>query len=87
MNQITPPLAARKPHEVSVHNVKRNDPYHWLRADNWQEVMQQPETLDPEIRAYLDAENAYYEARVRRAHRGAAGNDLQGNSRPHQGRR
>ena len=63
MNQITPPLAARKPHEVSVHNVKRNDPYHWLRAHNWQEVMQQPETLDPEIRAYLDAENAYYEAR------------------------
>lgn len=62
MTKITPPVAAQKPHFATHHNDRRDDPYHWLRALNWQEVMQKPETLDPEIRAYLDAENSYYEA-------------------------
>jgi oligopeptidase B len=62
MTKTTAPLAARKPHSATFHNISRDDPYHWLRADNWQEVMQKPETLDPEIRAYLDAENAYFES-------------------------
>ena len=62
MTKPAPPVAARKPHSATHHNVRREDPYHWLRAENWQEVMQKPETLDPEIRAYLEAENAYYEA-------------------------
>jgi oligopeptidase B len=62
MTKPVPPVAARKPHSATFHNVERDDPYHWLRALNWQEVMQKPETLDPEIRAYLDAENDFYEA-------------------------
>lgn len=62
MIKTTPPVAARKSHIARFHGIERDDPYHWLRAPNWQEVMQQPETLDPEIRAYLDAENAFYEA-------------------------
>jgi oligopeptidase B len=64
MSKPTPPVAARKPHAVTHHNIHREDPYHWLRADNWQEVMHKPETLDPEIRAYLEAENAFYEAEL-----------------------
>ncbi|MET3896776.1 oligopeptidase B [Devosia sp. UYZn731] len=56
-----PPIAARKPHSATHHNIVREDPYDWLRAENWQEVMQSPETLDGEIRAYLDAENTYFE--------------------------
>lgn len=63
MTKTTPPVAARKPHAVTVHDQRRDDPYHWLRAANWQEVMQKPETLDGEIRAYLDAENAWFESR------------------------
>jgi len=63
MTKTTPPVAARKPHAVTVHDQRRDDPYHWLRAANWQEVMQKPETLDEEIRAYLDAENAWFESR------------------------
>jgi len=63
MTKTTPPAAARKPHAVTVHDQRRDDPYHWLRAANWQEVMQKPETLDGEIRAYLDAENAWFESR------------------------
>ncbi|WP_193336546.1 S9 family peptidase [Devosia beringensis] len=62
MTKTKPPIAARKSHVVTVHDIERDDPYHWLRALNWQEVMQKPETLDPEIRAYLDAENDFYEA-------------------------
>ncbi|GLQ55019.1 S9 family peptidase [Devosia nitrariae] len=62
MSKPTPPIAARKPHATTYHNVTRDDPYHWLRADNWQEVMQQPDTLAEDIRAYLEAENGYYEA-------------------------
>ena len=62
MTKLTPPVAAKKPHFATHHNDRRDDPYHWLRALNWQEVMQKPETLDPEIRAYLDAENSFYES-------------------------
>ncbi|MEO5805998.1 S9 family peptidase [Devosia sp.] len=62
MSKRLPPVAATKPHAATHHNILRNDPYHWLRADNWQEVMQKPETLDAEIRDYLEAENAWFEA-------------------------
>jgi len=62
MARATAPVAARKPHRTTHHGITRDDPYHWLRAENWQEVMQAPETLDGEIRAYLEAENAYFEA-------------------------
>jgi oligopeptidase B len=56
-----PPIAARKAHTSTEHGITRSDDYNWLRAENWQEVMTAPEALDPEIRAYLDAENAYFE--------------------------
>ncbi|WP_323014331.1 S9 family peptidase [Devosia sp.] len=62
MTKPIPPVAARKPHASTFHHQRRDDPYHWLRAANWQEVMQKPETLDTDIRAYLDAENSYFEA-------------------------
>ncbi len=62
MTKPVPPVAAQKPHVATFHGITRQDPYHWLRADNWQEVMQAPETLDSEIRAYIEAENAYVEA-------------------------
>ena len=50
--------AAKKPVEVNHHGVTLIDDYAWLRAANWQEVMRDPSKLDPEIRAYLEAENA-----------------------------
>ena len=37
------------------------DNYGWLRADNWQDVMRDPSVLDKDIRAYLEAENAFVE--------------------------
>ncbi|HWV82426.1 MAG TPA: S9 family peptidase [Hyphomicrobiaceae bacterium] len=54
-----PPRAPRKPVTAVHHGVEIVDDYAWLRAPNWQEVMRDPSVLDPEIRAYLEAENAY----------------------------
>ena len=59
MTPLPPPLAPEKSHLTSWHGVTLYDPFHWLRAGNWQEVMRDPSALDPEIRAYLEAENAY----------------------------
>ena len=56
------PQAAKHPVAHTVHGRRRVDPYDWLRASNWQEVMRQPETLDAEIRGFLEAENAHLEA-------------------------
>ncbi|MBK1794323.1 S9 family peptidase [Devosia sp. WQ 349] len=62
MTELTPPVAKRVFHSHTHHGVTVEDHYAWLRAQNWQAVMQDPSALDGEIRTYLDAENAYYEA-------------------------
>ncbi len=46
----TPPRAAQRPHVVSAHGDDREDPWFWLRDRD-----------DPEVLAYLEAENAYVE--------------------------
>lgn len=56
------PRAEQRPVTTTHHGVTRQDNYAWLRADNWQEVMRDPTTLGSDIRAYLEAENAYTEA-------------------------
>jgi oligopeptidase B len=56
---MQPPKAAQRPHSVTLHGHERTDPYAWLRDENWQQLMQKPEVLKPEIRKYLEAENAY----------------------------
>lgn len=57
-----PPVAERRPSFSVQHGLELVDEYAWLRAANWQEVMRDPSVLDPQIRAYLDAENAYTES-------------------------
>lgn len=56
------PVADIRKHVTEFHNTKIEDDYQWLRADNWQEAMREPEKLPDDIKAYLSAENAYYEA-------------------------
>ena len=53
------PTPAEKPYTDTYHGIDRTDPYAWLRDDNWQAVMKDPAALDAEIRAHLEAENAY----------------------------
>lgn len=61
-NLPKPPLAEIRPQENTRHGITRVDNYAWLRADNWQKVFQNPDVLDKDIRAYLEAENTYQEA-------------------------
>jgi oligopeptidase B len=56
---VTPPHAQKRPVVTTHHGVTLSDDYAWLRADNWQDVMRDPEVLDPAIRAHLEAENAW----------------------------
>ena len=55
-----PPAAELRSHTTTWHGVELDDPYAWLRAANWQTVMREPGALADDIRAHLDAENAYY---------------------------
>jgi oligopeptidase B len=49
------PIAARKSHSFSHHGITLDDPYAWLRDSQY------PTVNDPEILAYLAAENEYFE--------------------------
>ncbi len=57
-----PPIAARRPVATTLHGTARSDDYAWLKDPDWQRVMREPDALDPDIRAYLEAENAYTDA-------------------------
>ena len=48
MSELTPPLARPIPKTTLLHGETLADPYFWLR-----------EKENPEVRAYLEAENAY----------------------------
>jgi oligopeptidase B len=48
MSMPTPPIAPPRPHAITTHGQTRVDPYYWLR-----------ERDNPEVIAYLEAENAY----------------------------
>ncbi len=58
----SPPLAEKRPVTENWHGHTKHDDYKWLKAENWQEVMHTPSLLPLDIRAYLDAENAYTKA-------------------------
>ena len=56
------PAAAVKPHRCKAHGVEWIDDYAWLRAENWQQAMREPESLPTPIAEYLKAENQYFSA-------------------------
>ncbi len=56
MTDAAPPRAAQHPLLNERHGVTWTDAYAWLRDPAY------PEVQDPEIRAYLEAENAYFAA-------------------------
>lgn len=56
-----PTPAEKRPTSFTHHGITVEDPYAWLRADNWQEVMRDPAVLADDIRAHLEAENAHTE--------------------------
>src|SRR3954447_17004245 len=54
-----PPSAPSRPVQFDVHGTQVRDEYAWLKAANWKEVLKDPACLPPDIRAHLEAENAY----------------------------
>ena len=61
-NSLNPPAAPRRPHSFTTQGITVVDDYAWLKDKNWQEVLRDPDVLDPDIRTYLEAENAYTES-------------------------
>jgi len=57
-----PPVAEKRPQPQERYGVTLVDDYAWLKDENWQEVMRDPSILQPDIRAYLEAENTYTQA-------------------------
>ncbi len=55
------PIADKRPIELTQLGRRRTDNYGWMRDDSWQEVLRDPALLRADIRAHLEAENAYYE--------------------------
>jgi oligopeptidase B len=61
-SKIKPPRAEKRAKVEHWHGHEKHDYYHWLKAENWQDVMRDPALLPSDIRAYLEAENAYYQS-------------------------
>ena len=59
---VKPPVAEKRPRVEIWHGHQKRDDYHWLKAENWQEVMHDPTLLPKDIRSFLEGENAYHEA-------------------------
>ena len=59
-----PPKDEKRPVPATFQGHTRTDDYGWLRAENWQEVMRNPAALPDDIRAYLQAENRYFQAEM-----------------------
>ena len=55
MTDLTPPVAQRRAHSFTAHGVTIDDPYAWLKDPAY------PDVTDPDVLAYLAAENAYFE--------------------------
>jgi oligopeptidase B len=57
-----PPLAPKVDASFSAHGESWTDEYAWIRAENWQEVLRDPDTLAPNIATLLRSENRYAKA-------------------------
>ena len=51
-----PPVADRRSHSFTMHGITVEDPYHWMKDQGY------PEIDDPDVLAYLNAENEYFQA-------------------------
>ena len=55
------PQLTKKPEKKSCHNVTWEDNYSWIHQKNILEVLKDSSKLLPEVRKYLEEENAYTE--------------------------
>ncbi len=62
LGKLAAPKAEQRRSTSNHHGIELVDNYAWLKADNWQDVMRDPDLLPQDIRTYLEAENDYYSA-------------------------
>ena len=55
------PQLAKKPENKSCHNVQWIDDYSWIHQEDILEVLKNSQKLNPEVRKYLEEENAFTE--------------------------
>jgi len=55
----TAPVAERRPSQLVTHGRVLDDPYAWLAAENWRDVLRDPKTLPGDIAKMVKAENDY----------------------------
>ncbi len=85
MTKPIPPRARKEPKQIVQFNHVRVDDYAWMKDDNWQAVLRDPDLIRPDIKAHLEAENAYTAAMLAST-RDAPGGSVRGDEGPHQGR-
>ena len=59
INGRVPPQAERRPHTTSRHGQSSTDDFAWLKTLDWQAVLRGTRAVEPDILAYLQAENDY----------------------------
>lgn len=57
-----PPVARKQPLRIEQLGRTRTDEYAWMKDEAWREVLRDPARLRADVRAHLEAENAYREA-------------------------
>jgi oligopeptidase B len=62
MNLPTPPRPRKDPRRIEQLGRVRIDDYAWMKPENWQAVLRDPAVVGADIRAHLEAENAYARA-------------------------
>lgn len=63
------PKAKKITHIIEQHGIKRNDPYAWLRDENWQQITQGELSFkNPDILSYIKEENSYTEINLEKVH-------------------
>ncbi|APW74046.1 S9 family peptidase [Sphingopyxis granuli] len=53
------PVAEQRPHTLTLHGTTLSDPWHWLRDESY------PVVDDPDVLAYVKAENAWFDAAMK----------------------
>lgn len=59
MSKKIPPVAIKKPKELTIHNHTRVDDYFWMRLSDEQKNAENPDEHTQEVFDYLNAENQY----------------------------
>ena len=56
---MNPPVAPVVEKQIEQLGRTRVDPYAWMKDENWRKVLRDPTVLRADVRAHLEAENAY----------------------------